>query len=325
MSQPDLASLKERFKKSKEKKTTTSTVSGDMYPFWDIKVDESAIIRILRDANKNNPDIFFIDKFEHFLPIDGKDKKIACISMYGLTCPICELSQKYYNVLKDKAMGKVYYRKRKSYLRAVVVKDPLPKDANGESAEGKIKTFQVNYQLMQKMLEQIFNDDEPMDVAPWELKDGFNFIIKKMEHGGYDNYIIGSGFSGKATDITTKFPELFANYEPLDLSTLLPPNPGEDAVHALLQAHLTGGSVPADETPAESPRKPAAAAAADDGEEAPRASRPKVEDDSPAVTKRPQASQAKTIVDAEVLEDDGIEARMKARAAAKRAAAAAAE
>lgn len=247
MSKQSLAELRERFKSQKDKKSNFK--NGDTYPFWDIKLEDSAIIRILPDGNTENPDMFFIDKLEHFLPINGKNKKIPCIWMYGEKCPICELSQKFYKA-GDKIQGKLYWRKKQSLFRAVIIKDPLPADETGETALGKVKTIQFNFQLMQKIMEQISNEDDPLEELPWDSKKGYNFIIKKMKQGEYDNYVIASGFAGKSTPIPAEYLD---SIELIDLKTLLPANPGEDTVHALLTAHLTGEDMPDDyqEPPAE--------------------------------------------------------------------------
>lgn len=297
MSKPNaaaLAALRQRFNTLKEGKKEKSSKFGEYYPFWDIKQDETARIRILRDANKDNENFFFVDKLEHVLDINGKAKKIACITMFGEKCPICELSQKYYKA-NDKVLGKQYYRKKQSLLRALVLKDPLPPGEDGETALGKVKTLQFGYQLMQKIMEQISNEDEPMEFEPWDLENGYNFTIKKMAQGEYDNYSVGSSFSGRSSAVPEEYLEACVE---VDLRTLLPANPGEDKVHEFLNAHLTGEDLPEENAkPAQAApaattagRSRIAEAAAADEDDAPRtpakpkpAARPVDEDDDEPV------------------------------------------
>lgn len=255
MSKRNLDALRSRFKSLKDGKKEYK--NSEIYPFWDMKIDERAVVRILNDLNEENPNQFFIDKLEHSLPVNGKVKKIPCITMYGSKCPICDLSQKFYKA-GDKVQGKLYWRNKQSLLRALVIKDPLPAGEDGENAVGKVKTMQFGYQLMQKIIEQISNEDEPMEGDPCDLEDGYNFTIKKVRQGDHDNYSIGSTFSNR----TSAVPEEFMDAAVLvDLRTLLPKDPGEDAVHAFLNAHLTGEDIEEESaTPPAGVRRPAPAA-----------------------------------------------------------------
>ena len=270
MSKQSLAQLRERFKQqkvSKENKNFTS--NNDVYPFWQMPLDTQAVVRILPDLNQSNPNVFFIDKMEHTLSINGKDRKIPCLQMYGEKCPICEVSRTYYKD-GDKVQGKYYYRKKTSLLRVLVMDDPLPPNEEGQKFTGLTCNTQFGYQLMEKIVEQISNDtDDGLECEPWNMDMGYDFVIKKTPQGDYGTYAIGSTFKRKATPIPA---ELRESVKLIDLTSLLPKNPGEDKIQALLAAHLTGEELVEDEaTPAAAPATPSPAAASKAASPAPAA------------------------------------------------------
>lgn len=239
MSNKKLDALKALFKKEKDKKDNNgkSFKRGDFYPFWQMNEDEKAIVRILPDANTENPYIFYTDKLEHKLAINGKDETIPCLTMYNEKCPICELSKDFYKAEgKETVSGKYYYRKKTSLVRLLVIEDPLPPDEETkETCAGKVCNSQFSYQLMEKIKEEISTDE--LDGEPWDLKEGYNFIIKKTAQGKFGTYTVGSGFARKQSAIPK---DLVDSIELIDLSTLLPKNPGYELVKRKLDAHLNG-------------------------------------------------------------------------------------
>lgn len=237
--------LKERFKKQQEekKKGGNNFTNSDIYPFWQMNDGEEAIVRILPDANTDNPNPFpiSVEYKEHNISVNGKDIKIPSLENWGENDPIAELSQKYYKA-GDKEKGKYYWRDKVNLLRALIIKDPLPPDeTTGEKAEGKVKRLRFGFQLMETLLAQIASDD--IENEPWDLENGFNFKIKKTAQGnGKSSYAIGSGFVRNASSIKDY------NIELIDLKELLPANPGRDKVQRLLDSHLTGSDYTEDDT-----------------------------------------------------------------------------
>lgn len=277
-----LAEIRAHFKALKDGKKGEGKgkfTSSEIYPFWNMKVDESATVRLLPDANTDNENIFFIDKLEHVLSINGKDKKIPCPWMYGEKCPICSLAKKYYDA-EDKVQGKYYYRNKQSLLKAVIIKDPLPADAEtGKTAVGQVKTLQFNYQLMQTIMEQLSREDsedgeeEGLKAQAWNVEAGHNFFIKKSRGPQFDAYNVSSGFSSKVTALPAEYAE---GLELLDLRTLLPANPGVDEVSRLLNAHLNGDDEAEGEEETMRPQRTVT-----------RTSSPASEDEEEVVTRRP--------------------------------------
>lgn len=232
----DFEALKARFQKKLDNAGKKQNFNSDIYPFWNMNVGEEVQFRIQQDSDPDNENIFYIEKCEHTLAVNGKDRNIACIEKhFGEKCPICELSRKYYSA-KDKETGLYYYNKKRYLLKAVVIKDPLPADAETkETAENKSKVFRLNKKLIDKIMLQTATE---LDAAPWDFVNGYNFSIKKMKgDGGNADYLIGSGFVRKSTVIDQ---EIIDGLEPVNLKSLLPTNPTLEKVQRLLNSHLTG-------------------------------------------------------------------------------------
>lgn len=246
MSNKKLEALRALFKKEKDRKENKGfSKRGDVFPFWEMAENEKAVVRILPDKNQDNPYMFYVDKLEHTLSVSGKNEKVPCLQMYGEKCPICDLSRDYYKTEgKESVNGKYYYRKKTSMLRVLVVKDPLPPDEEtGETAEGKVLNTQFAFQLMEKIKEEI-GSDELGDALPWDMDEGYDFIIKKTPQGKHGTYAIGSGFARRSSAIPE---DLRENIELVDLETLLPKNPGFEFVKNKLNAHLNGTSDDSDD------------------------------------------------------------------------------
>ena len=231
--------LRQKIKEEKTKKDNGgSNFNSDYYPFWQMDIGKEARVRILPDKNEDNESFFFIDRLEHKISINGEDKKIPCRSMWGEDCPICDLSRKYYKEEgKGSKNGKYYYRNKTSLVRLLVVSDPLePNKDTGETYEGKVLNTQFGFQLMEKIKHEISKDDLG-DFTDFD--EGTDFIIAKTEQAGgdYGTYSVGSGFARRSTPIPA---DLRDSIELIDLSTLLPKDPGFEKVYNMLQAHLTG-------------------------------------------------------------------------------------
>lgn len=238
MARPSLAELKNRFKEKNQKREQKFENNG-FYKFWEMAFGKEAHVRLIPDANEENPTVFSLEKFTHKLIINGKDKTFPCLSNYGEFCPVCDRSQKYYNA-KDTEKGKYYWKKKTTLIRALVIEDPIAPEAGKENCVGKGVTLSATTEVMNRLTASLaeFADNDP---DPWDLDQGCNFIIRKDEKSTPDGAVasyVGSGFARRSSSIPEQWRDEAA---PVDLRTLLPKNPGLEAVVAILEAHDTGG------------------------------------------------------------------------------------
>lgn len=223
---------------------------NNYFPFWRMNDGESATVRFLPDANKDNPFGFMVEKLMHTLQINGENKSVPCLKMYEEDCPVCKVSSEYYKK-DDKANGKKYWRKKQYITQALIVEDPLPADdTTDETHAGKVRFLTLGYQIY-NVIKEAFESGE-LDEIPFAYTGGCDFIIKKSKQGDYSTYAVGSRFARKSTDLTED--QLVIVEDNLgDLSDLLPKNPGLDKVQGMLEAALTGGSVDDSQTTTAAP------------------------------------------------------------------------
>ena len=257
MSKMSLAALKGAFS-TPETTGNNNSNNNNYYPFWDMAVGQRAVIRFLPDLNDDNVRGFLIEKVTHKLTVNGKARTVPCLDMYGEECPVCKVSQDYYKA-KDEVNGKKYWKKRQYIAQALIVEDPLPaNEETGENHAGKVRAISLGFQIY-NIIKEAFGSDE-LEAIPYDFREGYDFIIKKTEQGQYATYTVGTKFANKQRALTDE--ELAVVEEGMiDLSTLLPQNPGEDYIRTRLNADLNGETLD-DGSGAPAPQRPAAQKAA---------------------------------------------------------------
>jgi hypothetical protein len=227
------------------KNNSSTTDDGDRrpnnyYPFWNIETDTSVTVRFLPDLNEDNPMQFVVEKAMHTLVINGENKSVPCMKMYGHDCPICKVSSQFYKEEgKGSINGKKYWRKKQHLAQALIIEDSIPAKADStEKYEGTVRYLNIGWQLF-GVIDQAFKSGD-LDEVPYDYDDGCNFIITKTDQGGYASYALGSRFARKTTALT---PDQLAMVEDslVDLSTLLPPEPDMAMIESMLAAALSGG------------------------------------------------------------------------------------
>lgn len=231
-----LSSLKSAFGGEDQQNQNQPQFVNNYYPFWSMNAGQRAVVRFLPDANENNPRGFLVEKVIHNLTINGQERKIPCLTMYGEDCPICKISQAYYKA-KDDINGKKYWKKRQYLGQALIIEDPLPMDDNGETHENKVRMMAISYQIY-NIIKEAFASDE-LEGVPYDYEEGYDFIIKKTEQGNYATYAVGTKFANKQRSLTERELEI-VEAGMVDLATLLPKHPGVDKVQAMLDAELNG-------------------------------------------------------------------------------------
>jgi hypothetical protein len=232
-------------------KTTSEGGNQDwkkFFPFWKADTGTISTVRFLPDADEDNPLGFLVENLVHELVVNGKREKVACLKMYGEDCPICALSAKYYDEKSpehNQALGKKYYRK-KSYIGQVLVIDsPVEHDA-----EQLVKLIEFGPAIF-KAIQAAFQSGD-LEEAPFELKGGYNFRIKKDKSGEYANYATSS-FAPKQTDVADDVIEAIELY---DLKQFRAPKLSREQVEAMLIADQTGAAVAAADDEDEEPVRP---------------------------------------------------------------------
>lgn len=215
------------------------------FNFWKAPVDTVSTVRFLPDAAEDNPMGFLVENLAHELVINGKREKVPCLKMYGEDCPICTLSQKYYDEKSpdhNEQLGKKYYRK-KSYIGQVLVTEtPIEHDQ-----EQLVKLIEFGPKIF-KQIQASFSSGD-LEEAPYELKGGYNFRIKKSKSGEYADYGTSS-FSPKQTDVADDIIEMMELY---NLSAYRTPKITREVLEAMLLADQTGGSFTDDKEAAAKP------------------------------------------------------------------------
>ena len=94
----------------------------------------------------------------------------------------------------------------------------------------------LSWQLY-NVIKEAFESGE-LDDVPFAYEGGCDFIIKKTKQGEYASYQM-SKFARSESDLDAEQIE-FVEGQIIDLSELLPANPGREKVDAMLMAALTG-------------------------------------------------------------------------------------
>lgn len=283
----------EALKSAFDKKSTTT--DGDQtwklfYPFWKMADDQVAVVRFLPDLDEENSLGFLVENLQHELTINGQRKKVACPSMHGKDCPICNLSRKYYDE-KNEDMGKKYYRKKSYISQAIVVESPIE-----HNQAQLVKLIEFGPQVY-KQIQAAFQSGD-LEEAPFELKGGYNFRFRKTKTGQGQNSYTTSNFAPKQSDLED---EIIEQLQLLNLADYRGELLDYETIEALLIADQTGSSVNMAKAPAATPSPAASAPAA-----------------TPAATPAPAAEQeapAPAAKTGSVLEQ--LRAKQKAKAAAE--------
>lgn len=242
MARKSLAELKKHLKNK-----SSGGNSAGFYPFTKMQEGEEVHARLLADPDEDNEEQFYIETRNHKLSINGKDKYVPCIYMYGDKCPICARSSKYYDD-GNEIDGKAYYRNLNYVVRVVITKDPLPPGENG-SALHTVQRLSLSKDLLQYIINGIsmFQDDE---AYPWDLKAGCDFIIKKGTKNIPDpkdkskTKVVADYSASTFARRSSSLPdEVIAQLEATELpalKSLRQKHPGLDKINAMLEAHDNG-------------------------------------------------------------------------------------
>lgn len=270
MAKKSLADLASAFASKTSNEGSGNQTWKLFFNFWKAPVDSVSVIRFLPDADAENPMGFLVENLAHELVINGKREKVPCLKMYGEDCPICALSQKYYDE-KDpdhnEQLGKKYYRKKSYIGQALVLETPIEQHENDEL----VKLIEFGPKIF-KQIQASFQSGD-LEEPPYELKGGYNFRIKKTKSGEYADYGTSS-FAPKQSNVADDVIESMNLYT---LSEYRTPRVSREVLEAMLLADQTGGSYSDGAAPAPAPKAapaPAPKSAPADDEDEPAAPAP---------------------------------------------------
>ena len=196
-----------------------------------MEMDQTAKFRFVPDKDEENPLGFIVENKYHELLINGKKKKLACLKMYGESCPCCETSTKYYNE-GDEKMGKVFWRKIDYIAQGVVLNSPF--DYPVKQDENPIRLISIAVKLYKTIEAKIVKGD--MDEMPTDFMNGYDFNINKTKQGDYADYTT-SDFARKSTPMAE---DLLSRIELYDLKNYRFGKIEREQMEAMIQAYLTG-------------------------------------------------------------------------------------
>lgn len=219
------------------------------YDFWKMNFGDTATVRFLPDGDTDNPMAFMTENLTHRLQVNGKMKVVPCLTMYGKTCPCCQLSAQFY-AQGDETSGKKYYKKREYLAPVLVIKSPFEIE-NPEEA----KIVSMGSKLF-KLIQEAFAGED-LEIPPYGLGEGYDFRIKKSQQGEYADYTLSS-FAPKITKLDE---DLAARIELLNLKDYRTEEISAEALEAMIIADQTGTEFQETRTETVSRATPAPAAA----------------------------------------------------------------
>ena len=191
-----LAEIRAKLKAS-ESKGSGERTGGDnsIYPFWNLKEGEEALLRFLPDGNTDNT-FFWVERAMIKLPfagIKGESEskqtivQVPCVEMYGDTCPILSEVRAWFKDPALEDMGRKYWKKRSYIFQGFVAEDGLKEK---ETPENPIRRFIIGPQIFTSIRAALV--DPELEDLPTDFVHGLDYRMKKGSKGGYADYSTSS-------------------------------------------------------------------------------------------------------------------------------------
>jgi hypothetical protein len=187
-----LAEIRAKLREQENKSSGNSQGGGDngIYPFWNLKEGEEAVVRFLPDGNPDNT-FFWVERAMIKLPFQGVKSgdakpvqvQVPCVEMWGETCPILSEVRGWFKDKSLEDMGRKYWKKRSYLFQGLVTEDPLKEET---TPENPIRRFIIGPQIFQIVRSALL--DPEMEDLPTDYVHGVDFRISKGSKGGYADY-----------------------------------------------------------------------------------------------------------------------------------------
>lgn len=223
----------------KENKQKANTYDNSLYPFWNIKENEQAVMRFLPDADESNP-YFWVEaqKIRLTFPsvkgqtnTSGRDilVQVPCNEMYGQgnICPIHQEIRPWFKDPEMEDLARQYWKKRSFIFQGFVRENPIDE---AEAPENPIRRFSINTSIFDIIRASLM--DEEMEEMPTDYVKGTDFRLVKTKQGQYASYKT-STYSRKSTSLTEDELAAIENYGLNTLSDYLPKQPSEEELNII--------------------------------------------------------------------------------------------
>lgn len=232
-----LAEIRAKLKEQETRGSDNQRSGGDnsIYPFWNLKEGQEAVVRFLPDGNPDST-FFWVERAMIKLPFAGikgeTDSKqtivnVPCMEMYGETCPILSEVRGWFKDPNLEDMGRKYWKKRSYIFQGFVVEDGLKEENRPENA---IRRFIIGPQIFQLIRGALL--DPEMDNLPTDAIHGVDFKLIKTSKGGYADYSTSkwSRRERPLNDVETQALEAHGLY---NLKDFLPKKPSDVEVKVI--------------------------------------------------------------------------------------------
>ena len=233
-----LAEIRAKLKEQESRGSDNNQRSGgdnSIYPFWNLKEGQEAVVRFLPDGNPDNT-FFWTERAMIKLPFAGikgeTDSKqtivnVPCMEMYGETCPILAEVRAWFKDPALEDMGRKYWKKRSYIFQGFVTEDGLKEDNRPENA---IRRFIIGPQIFQLIRGALL--DPEMDNLPTDAIHGVDFKLIKTSKGGYADYST-SKWSRRERPLSDTEQEALTAHGLYNLKDFLPKKPNDVEVKVI--------------------------------------------------------------------------------------------
>lgn len=227
-----LEQLKQAFSKQ-EAKTENTGYWDKFYPFWKMELDQTALVRFLPDLDKDNPMGFVVENLSHKLTVNGKERTVPCLKMYGESCPCCERSRKYYDE-KDEKMGLKFWRRQDFIAQLLVLHSPFEYPHTDD--DNPVRMVMLGPKIF-KLIQAAFASGD-LEENPTDFVNGYDFRFTKSKQGQWADYTL-SKFVPKQSAVPQ---ELLDRMELNNLADYRTRRIDRATMEAMIEADLNGAS-----------------------------------------------------------------------------------
>lgn len=204
-----------------------------IFPFWNIDVGKSCILRFVPDADEKNPYIWaekilfkwtFSDPRNPHKPVTVT---MPCKEMYDgpKTCAVMNVLRPMWK--SDEDTARKYWPKRSYIYAGFVRKSDWPEQ---NPPENPLRKFLVNKKMHGFIKETLLSTDEAtmFTHSPDDYENGTDFVVKKTKDGQWDSYST-SQWARSPSSLTDAEILAIEKYGLIDLKSGFPPRPSEEA------------------------------------------------------------------------------------------------